>query len=848
MPATASQSNRLLALRDWVTRTPARFYLVFVVLAALPVALFFLFADRALRQETETRTFAENQQVAQLSAHFLEDHFGQQQALLQAYATDPSFKQAWNERDMLQIDGDVAMAHGLQPDSSLISVYELDGTMRAIAPYDPALLGRNFAFRDWYKGVTRNWTPYVSEVYRTQAEPQQLSVAVSVPIKDEQGRPIGIIAAAYSLDRVSSWLKQMGGSSVEISVVDQNGNLLAHPNIDVFAPPISLAQYEPVQKALSGQSGQGFFTRNGQTYLVTYLPIAGLHWGILAEQPITAVQARVAGARKQVGAFAFAFALLALLCGSLLSSFARNQQTLNERVKVLAESELRYRSLIEGANYGIYRSSERGFVAVNPAMVKMLDYETAEQVLALDMAQDIYADPQQRERLIAHSRKAGRVEPVELQWKRRNGTLFTVRLSGRVVRDEQNQEIGYEMIAEDVTERRALERQLQQSQKMEAIGRLAGGIAHDFNNLLTVITGYTQMAIESLGADHPLYSDLKEVRSAAERAAALTRQLLAFSRQQVLEPRIINLTQVVHEMENMLRRLIGDDVELKTALDPSLSNVKADPSQIGQVVMNLAINARDAMTGGGQLLIETRNEKVEAASRRHPQIVKDGEYALLLVSDNGSGMDAETVSKIFDPFFTTKPQGKGTGLGLSTVYGIVKQSGGYIWVESELGIGTTFKVYLPVAAEPAPTASQKIEAVREHAGSGTILLVEDEEGLRTLARGVLQRAGYRVLDARNGVEALKLCKELDGKLDLLLTDVVMQQMSGRELTDRLVAIHPEVRVLFMSGYTGDAMVEHGVEIGAATFLQKPFTTQTLVQKVREALEMPAPARASGHRA
>ncbi len=841
MAAPASHRRPLLALRDWVTRTPVRFYLVFFLLAALPIALFSFYTDSTLKQRTEARAFAESSQFANLAANFLDDHFRQQQALLQTYATDPNFRQAWIDRDMDHVMADMAQAHALQPDSALVSVYDTDGTMRAIAPYDPGVIGRSFAFRDWYKGVARDWSPYVSEVYRTQAEPKQLSVAVSVPIKDEQAKPIGIIAAAYSLARVSQWLKDVSGdSAVNISVVDQNGNLLAHPNIDVYAPPTSLATYEPVRRGLHGESGTGIFTRDGEPRIVAYAPIQDLHWCVLAEQPAAVVHNRLSAVRRQVAMFALAFFVLALICGSLLTSLTRSQQALNEHVKVLAESERRYRSLIEGAHYGIYRSTERGFVAVNPAMVKMLGYDTAEQVLALDVANDIYADPRERDRIIREHSTVDRVQPVELHWKRRDGSTFTVRITGRVIRDEQNNEVGYEMMAEDVSERRALERQLQQSQKMEAIGRLSGGIAHDFNNLLTVITGYTQLAIETLGAGHPLQQDLKEIRSAAERAAALTRQLLAFSRQQVLEPRVINLGRVVRDMETLLKRLLGDDVELKTTLDPHLYNVKADPSQISQVVMNLAINARDAMSHGGQLLIETRNEEVRPGARRYPQTMKDGSYAVLVVSDIGAGMDAETISKIFDPFYTTKPQGKGTGLGLSTVYGIVKQSGGYIWVESAVGVGTTFRVYLPVAENAAETPSQKLAAPREGTGHETILLVEDEDGLRALTRSVLQRAGYRVVDACNGVEALKICETSGEKIDLLLTDVVMQQMSGRELTDKLMPKYPEIRVVFMSGYASDAMVQHGVEVGTAAFLQKPFTTQGLIQKVREALDSAAP--------
>src|SRR5579859_1047927 len=532
------------------------------------------------------------------------------------------------------------------------------------------------------------------------------------------------------------------------------------------------------------------------------------------------------------------FVLLALVCGSLLRSLSRSQQTLNEHVKVLAESERRYRSLIEGANYGIYRSTERGFAAVNPAMVKMLDYETPEQVLALDLAHDLYAEPHERERLMAHSRAVDRVEPVELQWKRRNGSLFTVRLSGRVVRDEQNQEIGYEMIAEDVTERRALERQLQQSQKMEAIGRLAGGIAHDFNNLLTVITGYTQFLLERLGAEPHLRGPAQEIASASERASSLTRQLLAFSRKQMLAPRIVNLNEVATDNLKMLTRMIGEDIDLVFTPTPNLWPVRADAGQIEQVIMNLAVNARDALPSGGKLTIETSNVRLDDDYARVHAPLRADDYVMISISDTGMGMDSETQQHIFEPFFTTKGP-KGTGLGLSTVYGIVKQSGGYIWVYSEIGRGTTFKIYLPRVASlevhpaqiPPARQFQNVEP-----GTETILLVEDEANLRYLARQYLEKQGYKVIEAADGAVAMQIAVAHEAPIHLLLTDVIMPGMNGRELAQRITEIRPNVKVLYMSGYTENVIGHNGTLDVGVRLLQKPFNLRDLKNMVREVLD------------
>ncbi|HYX68969.1 MAG TPA: PAS domain S-box protein, partial [Terriglobales bacterium] len=363
----------------------------------------------------------------------------------------------------------------------------------------------------------------------------------------------------------------------------------------------------------------------------------------------------------------------------------------------LRDSESRYRSLVQSAVYGIYRSSavEDRFLDVNPALVGMLGYSSVEEVLALKISRDIYWDADERMRLLAEYGERERIDSIQARWKKKDGSPLTVRLSGRTVRDARGRTLAFEMIAEDITERAALELQLLQSQKMEAVGRLAGGVAHDFNNLLTVIKGYGELMLEELKTNDPMRAEVEEIQKAADRAASLTRQLLAFSRRQVLAPKIIHLNSVVANMDKLLRRLLGEDVEFHTVLDPKLGRVKADPGQVEQVIMNLAVNARDAMPSGGKLTIETMNLDLDSFYAREHVTVAAGPYAMLAVSDTGMGMDTETQSHIFEPFFTTKEQGKGTGLGLSTVYGIVKQSGGYIWVYSEVNMGTTFKVYLP---------------------------------------------------------------------------------------------------------------------------------------------------------
>jgi two-component system cell cycle sensor histidine kinase/response regulator CckA len=390
------------------------------------------------------------------------------------------------------------------------------------------------------------------------------------------------------------------------------------------------------------------------------------------------------------------------------------------------------------------------------------------------------------------------------------------------------------VLAADMTARRQLELQLRQSQKMEAVGQLAGGVAHDFNNLLTVILGYSDLLATEVGEKSPLMESIDEIRKSGERAASLTRQLLAFSRRQVLEPKVLEVNALVSNLEKMLHRLIGEDMNLVTLLDPAVGRVYADAGQIEQVILNLAVNSRDAMPKGGRLTIETSNVDLDDAYAREHVSVRPGRYVMLAVTDTGTGMSAETKSHMFEPFFTTKGQGKGTGLGLATVYGIVKQSGGYIWVYSELDRGTTFKVYLPrVDAKPEVRAATPVKSSIR--GTETILLVEDDQAVRALTRRLLEEKGYKVLEASGSQAAIAIAESAEQPIDLLLTDVVMPEMGGSDLASRLVTLRPGIKVLYMSGYTDDAVVRHGLVAEGATFLQKPFTPERLAQKVSETL-------------
>ncbi|HWO39336.1 MAG TPA: PAS domain S-box protein, partial [Candidatus Acidoferrum sp.] len=503
----------------------------------------------------------------------------------------------------------------------------------------------------------------------------------------------------------------------------------------------------------------------------------------------------------------------------------------------LRRSEARFASLVQDAPYGIYRVTSDGqFLQVNPALVRMLGYQSEAALLACNIDTDVYAKAEFRKQLIdAYGRHQGFMD-VETHWKRKSGERIVVRLSGRPVKRPGGELAYFEVFAEDVTERRSLEKQLLQSQKMDAIGRLAGGVAHDFNNLLGVILGQTELLQAEFGSNPSFYRRAEAIEQSARRAADLTKQLLAFSRQQLIEPRVVDPNAIVRNVEKLLRRLIGEDVELTSHLQPNAGNIKVDPSQLEQILMNLAVNARDAMPDGGKLILETAYVELDEAYARQHLGAKAGDFVMLAVSDTGTGMDSQTMTRIFEPFFTTKAEGQGTGLGLSTVYGIVKQNNGYIMPYSEVGHGTTFRIYLPRVWETPEVRHQKSNQGEFAKGCETILVVEDETSLRELARELLETNGYKVIEAERGEKAIQLVESSETPIALLLTDVVMPGMGGEQLARRLLELRPELHVLYMSGYTDDAINNRGVLPKDTLFLPKPFTRATLLRRVREALD------------
>ena len=644
--------------------------------------------------------------------------------------------------------------------------------------------------------LTAEFKQVSSEPFKAAGEIRQLKDTIGFPaiaaIKSEDGKVAGYLVRWRKLAASADTRQQMTrllGTSATLYLGNQNNetwtdlaNIVAKPAVD-----------------LRGKEDISTYDRNGEVIGLAR-PIAGTPWLLLIEFPDQVVLKPVSGFVKRmvvIGLFLFvmgiagAFVLSRNITGPLYE--------LTGSATAISRGDSRTVDIHQNDEVGQLASAFNTMVEKLRDSQRELEHKVQERTAQLEEANrqlESLSQTNAHKRSVAEKERADALE-----------ALYNT------------------------------EKQLLQSQKLEAVGRLAGGISHDFNNLLTVILGYSDIMKRNLQEGHPLRRNVEEIVRASERAASLTRQLLAFSRKQVMQPKVFDLNTVISDLEKMLRRMIGEDVELRVNLQDELDHIKADPVQLEQVIMNLVVNARDAMPRGGKLSIETSNVYLDEAYAREHVSVVPGDYVMLAISDTGCGMSEETRRHIFEPFFTTKEQGKGTGLGLSMVYGIVRQSGGNIWVYSEVGRGTTFKVYFPRVTAHAEEHKRISGALDGPRGSETILLVEDAELVRNLARQVLETAGYRVLEAANAEAAIDLCEKINGdRIDLLLTDVVMPGMSGNEMSRILVAKQPGMPVLYMSGYTDEAIVQHGVLEAGINFLQKPFTPGALASKVREVLD------------
>ena len=693
----------------------------------------------------------------------------------------------------------------------------------------PAVRG---VFQDCIDGNVKAAQYYENEIV-TKDGRRRLIAWHNVVLRNEAGMPIGTLSAGEDIthrkEMEQELLKFRLGiekSNEVVFLTDVNGDILyanpAFERVYGFSPEEVLGQTPRILK--SGLMPTETYTEFWKALLAKQV-VSGELVNKTKHGRIVTVEGTVSPVLGEDGA----------IIGFLAIQHDVTKRKDTERA--LRRSEASYRQLIEHATYGIYRSTPDGtFQAVNPALVAMLGYDREEELLALDMARDLYADPNDRQRMVKQYEGQERIEGVEVEWRRKVGEIATIRLSGRSIVDNRGQLQFYEMLAEDVTERRALEQQLRHAQKMEAIGQLTAGIAHDFNNILTTIMANAELALTAVpAADVQLRSDIEEVKDASQRGADMIRKLMAFGRRERLDLESLDLGTVVAETSQTLRRILPENIEVDVAIQEGGGSVEANQGALEQVLLNLASNARDAMPSGGTLSLKVGEFTIDHDYRRTHGFGKPGQYMLLTVSDSGTGMDARTRARVFEPFFTTKPLGRGTGLGLAMVYGLVKQHGGFIDVYSEVGLGTTFRIFFPLSDSTVAieTAADVPDIPRGHE---TLLVVEDEEGIRRSTQRILERYGYRVLVAPDGQEALDFLRDHRDEVDLVITDVIMPRLGGIQLFEQTREDGHVTPFLFTSGYAAGEVIDRPSLAPDVAFLRKPWTVADLVSKVRENLD------------
>jgi len=822
------QSHMLERIQNWFSHHRLCLNGLLVLLCALPLILFLFTAHIVLskftaRQATQTADQLTNIAHTQLSEHFAA-------SIQSAEAAARNMKSgALSDRDISR----KALRDICQsvPQVAFCSFHEPNGSATLIDPEMHEDL-KSFTIRP-------GTGAYVSPLFDLPSGTSG-SIAVVLPILQPGGVQIaGFVSLWFARTTVVSWMQPPSLTATKyLLLVDQDFRSVAEGTVSALPGATELSAYEPVRLALQGRSGSGTFRRGNHGFVVVYYPVAVAHWALLLEIPTDEVRQALWQAEKPVAVLGGGFLIIAIGFGAIAAvlymKMQRHEHRLRQDVTIAAAA--RYQHLFDAnpTPMWTYDLESLRFLDVNEAAIGHYGY--ARNEFLARTIKDI-SRPEDVPSLLIRLQRGESAADAHDVWKHRikDGSLIDVELRQRLL-DLDERRIGL-ISANDVTERLVLEQQLRQSQKFEAIGSLAGGIAHDFNNLLNVIGGYGELILNHVASDDLVHTMATQINSSVARAASLTRQLLAFSRKQVLKPDILSLNDICRDIGQMLQRLIGENIELITNYEPGLWPMKADRSQLEQVLLNLAVNARDAMPSGGRLIIETSNVELDEHYERTHTSHHAGSYVLLTVSDTGEGMTPEVQSHIFEPFFTTKERDKGTGLGLATVYGIVKQSGGFIYVYSEPGRGSTFKVYLPRVEGPL-TARQPSAPATIAKGSETVLLVEDQAELREVARTILESAGYTVLEAATTAQARTVAEGTRPAIHLLITDMVLKDGNGRDVARQVVDSHPNIRVLYVSGYADDVVLR-GIPEQGFHFLQKPFSLRGLLAKVRTILDAPA---------
>jgi len=838
--------------QDWRRFFP-RFLVVFITIA-LPLVAIAHLELRVVTRSNRSAIARRGLAAARLGATAVDEYLLGCAVYLEAYARNPSLAQGVERHDPVRVASvlEELAQHNRRLDRAFVT--DPSGVEWCDYPHEPAVMGRSFAYRDWFIGVTRSESTYVSCVYRRAAGNQERTIAIATPVRTGGGHVAGYIVAHALVTSLEKRVAETPVSRVGDILTLDRGDVVVTGADSVQAAAIRDSLAAVLLRSRSGDRIQ--WTRlDRRPYVAAYAEAPALGGSVVVLRDLKGTIAAEHAMARTVYSLAVALSLLlAIILEAILERRARR---IRERAEAeLRESERRFRATFEQAAVGIAHFDAAGrMLRVNQKLCDILGY-THEELLARKLPDVIRLRNPGEPDGLAHQDLA-QLETwrdgtyrAEQELIRRDGGPVWCQVTVAPVLGEARDPDYFAGVVEDISERKHLEEQFLQSQKLRAIGQLAGGIAHDFNNLLTTILGYCELLERRLPPEEPGRAYVDEICRAGERASSLTKQLLAFSRKQILKPRPLDLNEIVQGIDQLLRRLIGQHMTLEAHLDPTLGAVRADPVQVEQVLMNLVMNARDAMPGGGRITIETGNTGVEQAPPGEGDAnLPAGEYVTVSVSDTGVGMDEATLAQIFEPFFTTKEKGKGTGLGLSTVYGIVKQSGGAIVVSSALGKGTTFRVYLPrTEAAPAHVAGEPDvlgvgDAARgatvddaELFGVETVLLVEDDDTLRGLTRSILADAGYKVVEASSGAEALEACEAHQGPIHVLVTDIAMPGMSGAALTRRVRAAHPDMKVIYTSGFTDEAA--HGALDPAIAFLQKPYTPGSLLETIRRVLDQP----------
>lgn len=735
-------------------------------------------------------------------------------------------------------------------------------------------------------GPTQLTPPLIS---RTTGLPTIFMVS---PIHNDEGQPLGLIGAGISLKYIQNITQDLKtGKTGYGFIVADDGTYIYHPD-DSFIMKSKITELDnPLlrklgRRMISGKSGIYSFSYEDKEMVALYSPIAATGWSVATVIPETELFAPAINMVKILLAITVFFSLVVGFAiiyamdhltrplqslafraqeissgnlnvpalevktddeiGKLASAFNLMTTNLNSTLSGLQQSEDKYRSIFENSLIGIIQVSIDGVVLnANPAFVQMLGYTSLENMLCevKDVQSSMYLNPDDRKKLLIQLFKKDKLKNQEIQLKHRNGDEFWVSIDISLIRDTTGTPIRIESLINDINDRiqaeqekNKLQSQLAQSQKLEAVGKLAGGVAHDFNNILSVIIGKSEIALMKMAPSDTYYSSFADIKKAAEHSANLTRQLLTFARKQTIAPQVVNINYTLQDTLNMLRRIISENIEVTQSPSPDLWPVKIDPDQMIQIITNLCVNARDAISDFGKILITTENNSLEKESYSHLEDFMPGDYVCLSVHDDGCGMSSEIQKQIFEPFFTTKGQHKGTGLGLAMVYGIVKQNSGFIHISSETGQGTIFKIFLPRYTGKSKQSPQKHDHLRIQKGEESILLVEDEPELLNVSEQILKELGYTVLAVSHPDEAIRYAEQYGEKIDLLITDVIMPKMNGRDLATHILELHPHIHCLFMSGYTADIITNQGILDEGIDFLQKPFSVQALADKVRTVIE------------